>query len=68
MPAEEVGLERVVVGDAWHAIELALIGDRIDRLRRGERGDEMDLIFENEVLGDLCGTVRVGMAILDDEL
>ena len=52
LAAEEIGLQRVVVDDARHAIELALVGDRIDSLRRREGGDDMDLVLENQLLCD----------------
>ena len=68
MPAEEVGFQRVVVGDARHAVELALIGHRVDGFRRCEGGDEMDLVLEDQILGDFGRSVRIGLAVLDDKL
>ena len=67
MPPEEKGFQRVVGADARHAVELALVRDRIDGFRRGEGSDEMHLVLEDQILRDLGGAVRIGLAVLDDE-
>ena len=65
--AEEVGFQGVVVGDAGGAVELTLIGDRIDGFGGGEGGDQVDLVLQDQVLRDFGGSVRVRLAVLDDE-
>ena len=42
--------------------------DRIGGLRR--RGDQhqVDLVVDDQLLGDLGGAVRIGLAVLDDDL
>ena len=68
MPAEEIGFQRIVVGDARHAIEFALIGDRIDSFRRCEGSHNMDLALEDQILGDFSRSVRIRLAVLDHKL
>ena len=61
--AEEIGLQRRVVGQAGHAGEFRLVGDRIDSFRRGAGGDDVDLFLQDQVLGDFRGAVRIGLAV-----
>ena len=68
MPAEEKGIDRVIVADARHSVEFALIRYRIDRLGRSKCRDDLNLIPEDQLLCDFGSAVRIRLAVLDDEL
>ena len=46
-----------------NALRLADLGDRVRRLGRGGRDDQVDVLLEDQVLGDLRGAVRVGLGV-----
>ena len=66
--ADEPGLPRRHGGDARHLLDLALRADRVGGL--GRRGDQhqVDLVADDQLLGDLGGAVGIGLAVLDDHL
>jgi hypothetical protein len=53
---------------AWNAFGFAGGRDRVGCLRR--RGDhhQVDLVVDDQLLGDRGGAVRIGLAVLDDDL
>ncbi len=65
---EEPRLPRRDRRDARRLVELALIGDRIGRLRGRSDQHQVDLAREDEVGRDLGSAVRVGLAVLDQDL
>jgi hypothetical protein len=68
LAAEEVRLERRIVGDARHAVELALVRNGIDRLGRRVDGDQVDLVLQDELARHVGRTVGVGLAVADQDL
>ena len=68
LAADEIGLPRRHRRDAGHLLDLALGGDRVGGL--GRRGDQhqVDLVVDDQLLGDRRGAVRVGLAVLDRHL
>jgi hypothetical protein len=45
-----------------------LVGDRIDGFRRCKAGHQIDLVAQDQVLCDLGGPVRVGLAVTQYDL
>ena len=66
--ADEPGLPRGLGRDARHLLDLALGADGIGGLRRRGHEHQVDLVTNDQLLGDLGGTVRVRLAVLDDHL
>ena len=58
----------IVRGDARHFVELSDVGGwvAVDRSRR--RGNDIDLVLEDEFVREFRGPALVGLAVLGDEL
>ena len=65
---EEIGLPGAIGGDARHLVDLGLIGHRIDGVRRRGGDDDIDLVAKNQISRHFGGAVRVGLAVLRDDL
>src|SRR5262249_28389226 len=65
---EEIRLPRTVGGDAGNLVDLGLVGDRIGGVGRRRREDEIDLVAEDELGGDLGGAAAARLAVLADDL
>ncbi len=62
-----VRFPRIVRGDARHFVEFRHVGGRIavDRARR--RGEDVDLVLEDEFVGEFRRPALVGLAVLGDK-
>ncbi len=65
---EEPSLPRIVRRNARNAGELALVGHRIDRVRRRRRGHQVDFVVVDELRRHFRRAVRVRLAVLGDDL
>ena len=68
LAAEEIRLPGTIGGDAGDLVDLGLIGDRIGGVRRRRRDDEVDLVAEDQLGGDLGGAAAARLAVLADDL
>src|SRR5207302_3048042 len=66
--AEEIRLPGTVGGDARDLVDLGLIGHRIGGVGRSRGDDEIDLVAEDQLGGDLGGTAAARLAVLADDL
>ena len=66
--ADEPGLPGRYSRDAGHFLGFAGGRDRVGGLGRRGDEDEIDLVVDDEFLGDLGCAVRVGLAVLDHDL
>jgi hypothetical protein len=53
--------------DAGHFIEFTCVRHRIGSLRRRRHEHQVDIVLEDEVIRDLAGTIRRGLAVLEDD-
>ena len=63
-----VGFPRIVGGDAGHLVQFGDVGDRVAVDRPARRGDDVDLVLEDQLVGDLGRAAFVGLAVLGDDL
>src|SRR4029453_1190058 len=65
---EEPRLPRADARDARRAVDLALVRDRIGRLRRARDQHEVDLVRKDQPGGHLGRPVRIRLAVAHDDL
>ena len=68
LTADEPGLPRRDGGDARHLLDLALGRDRVRGLGRRCDQHQIDLVLDDQILRDFGGAVRIGLAVLHDDL
>src|SRR5262249_3603861 len=68
LAAEEVGLPGAVGGDAGDFVDLGLIGHRIGGVGCAGGDDEIDLVAQDQLGGDLGGAAGVRLGILGNDL
>src|SRR5881296_921056 len=65
---EEPRLPRTHGGDGGRAVDLALIGHGIGRLRRARDEHQVDLVGQDQAGGDLGRAVRIGLTVAHEDL
>jgi hypothetical protein len=65
---EEIGLPRAIGGDAGHLVDFRLVGDRVGGVGRCRGDDEVDLVAEDQIVGDFRSAVAARLAVLADDL
>ena len=65
--AEEPGLPGRRCGDAGHAVELALVADRVRVFRRRVDQHEINVVLKDQFARDFRRAVRVRLAVLDED-
>src|SRR5205085_2271061 len=63
-----IGFPWIVGGDAGHLVEFGGVGNGIAIDRAAGGGDDIDLVLQDKVVGDLRGATLVGLAVLGDDL